>query len=154
MEQITTRKASLADLETLLRFEQGIISAERPFDDTLKKDPLHYYELEQMITDPQVHLIVAESSGTLIGCGYARIQRSRSFLQHEYHGYLGFMYVDPAHRGKGVNQIVIQALEKWVSSQGLTELRLEVYCDNHSAIKAYEKVGFSKYMITMRKGIK
>lgn len=32
---ILIRKATPADLETLLRFEQGVVQAERPFDPTL-----------------------------------------------------------------------------------------------------------------------
>ena len=34
MQKITIRKASTTDLEKLLAFEQGIITAERPFDPT------------------------------------------------------------------------------------------------------------------------
>lgn len=36
MHQIIIRKAHANDLEKLLEFEQGIITAERPFDPTLK----------------------------------------------------------------------------------------------------------------------
>ena len=39
------RQARHTDLDTLFRFEQGVITAERPFDPTLKKDPIHYYDL-------------------------------------------------------------------------------------------------------------
>ena len=48
-ESILVRKATLYDMETLLRFEQGVIKAERPFDITLKPDPIHYYGIEDMI---------------------------------------------------------------------------------------------------------
>jgi hypothetical protein len=36
------RKATIDDLPVLLQFEQGIISAERPFDSTLLPDPISY----------------------------------------------------------------------------------------------------------------
>ena len=55
MENITTRKASLSDLETLRRFEQGVINAERPFDPTLKKDHIQYYDIETMITASKIN---------------------------------------------------------------------------------------------------
>ena len=61
--------------------------------------------------------------------------------------------VDPAHRGKGVNKLVIEALTKWAISQNMTELRLDVYDENSPAIRAYEKVGFSKHLVEMRKGL-
>jgi len=154
MEKITTRKATLNDLETLHRFEQGVISAERPFDPTLKKDPISYYDLEYMIDAPHIELIVAELNGEIVASGYARIEEAKDYLQHEKHSYLGFMYTEPRHRGKGINKIIIDALKNWSLSQNVTELRLEVYYNNTSAVAAYEKVGFTKHMIEMRMGLK
>jgi hypothetical protein len=93
MEQITTRKAQLSDLEILLSFEQGIIKAERPFDPTLKDGEIHYYDIGWMITAPHIAVIVAEINGELIGSAYARIEDSKIYLKHPKHAYLGFMYV-------------------------------------------------------------
>lgn len=153
MEKITTRKATINDLETLRHFEQGVISAERPFDPTLKKGHINYYDLEYMFNAPHIHLIVAELNGELVGSGYARIETAKEYLQHEQHSYLGFMYVEPQYRGKGINKIIIEALKKWSLSQNIAELRLDVYYNNTSAIIAYEKVGFIKHMIEMRMGL-
>jgi ribosomal protein S18 acetylase RimI-like enzyme len=79
-----------------------------------------------------------------------RIENAKPYLQHKQHGYLGFMYVKPEHRGKGINGKIMEALTTWSAGQGVTELRLEVYCLNESAIKAYEKIGFTRHMIEMR----
>lgn len=153
MNSTTIRPARHTDLPTLLRFEQGVITAERPFDSTLDNDPIHYYDLSGMIDSPDVELLVAEYDGALIGSGYARIESAKHYLKHSHHAYLGFMYVEPAHRGKGVNRLIIDALKTWALSRHITELRLDVYHDNINAIKAYEKVGFKQYMINMRLGI-
>ena len=45
MNEIKIRKASIVDLEQLLAFEQDLIKTERPFDPTLKPDPINYYDL-------------------------------------------------------------------------------------------------------------
>src|SRR5687767_14509449 len=132
---ILIRKATIQDLPTLLRFEQGVINAERPFDPTLKGDPNRYYDIEVMIDATHIELLVAESQGELIGSGYARIEDSKPYLQHRQHAYLGFMFVDPAHHGKGVNKMIIDALEEWALSKGLAELRLDVYVKNEAAIR-------------------
>ena len=150
MSLIVTRKATLSDLPTLRRFEQGVIAAERPFDCQIKEDPVHYYDLENMIEASHIELVVAELDGEVVGSGYARIENARHFLKHQLHAYLGFMFVDPAYRGKGVNKEIIEALKNWAISQGITEMLLEVYDGNLPAIKAYEKVGFSKQLISMR----
>jgi RimJ/RimL family protein N-acetyltransferase len=152
--KITTRPATTADLPTLLRFEQGVISAERPMDPTIRDGPIHYYDLNKMLASPHIHLVVAETGeGTLVGSAYARIDPSRHYLKHTHHAYCGFMYVEPAYRGKGVNQLIIDALKAWARSQNLTELRLDVYTTNDTAIRAYEKAGFTPYLINMRMGI-
>jgi len=153
MEQIKIRKALPNDLAQLLIFEQHIIEAERPFDSTLKRQDTNYYDLEQMLTAPNVFVAVAELENRIIGSGYARIEKSKEYNQHIHHGYLGFMFVLPEHRGKGVNKMIIDTLKEWVTAQNVNELRLEVYQDNISAIKAYEKIGFTKLMILMRSGL-
>jgi RimJ/RimL family protein N-acetyltransferase len=152
-EQITVRKATLDDLPKLFDFEKGIINTERPFDPTLKDEDIHYYDLEQMITDPQVQVVVAEFDNELIGSGYARIQSSKPYLKHQKYAFLGFMYVAEAYRGKGINRKILEALRDWSVAQNITEFRLEVYNDNLPAIKAYEKTGFKKHMIVMRMGL-
>jgi RimJ/RimL family protein N-acetyltransferase len=153
MAPIIVRPATNADLDTLLRFEQGVIHAERPFDSTLKPDPNSYYDLPYMLTAPEVELVVAEQDSVLIGSGYARIEKAKHYNKHTHHAYLGFMYVVPEHRGKGVNRLIIDALSKWARAQNITELRLDVYNDNSPAIAAYEKAGFKKHMILMRLGL-
>jgi len=147
---INTRTATLADMDTLLAFEQGIITTERPFDQTLYNDPISYYDIAAMIAAPDIEVAVAHVGDEIIGSGYARIEDAKPYLRHKKYAYLGFMYVKPEHRGRGVNQIIIKHLQQWCILQGITECRLEVYYENLPAIKAYEKLGFKKLLITMR----
>lgn len=153
MHNITIRKARPNDLKKLLEFEQGIITAERPFDPTLKEGKIHYYDIEKMISASHIEVLVAESDSEIIGSGYARLEAAKPYLNHKTYAYLGFMYTDPNHRGKGVNSRIIEALKDWCRSKDIFELRLDVYNDNAQAIKAYEKVGFKKHLINMRMGL-
>ncbi|MBN9382710.1 MAG: GNAT family N-acetyltransferase [Chitinophagaceae bacterium] len=154
MEEIIIRSATLEDVPVLLHFEQGLITAERPFDPTIRAGHVQYYNIPVMITADHIQLVVAELDRVLIGCGYARIEQTgRHYLTHTQHAYLGFMYTEPAHRGKGVNRMIIAALEAWALERNITEMTLEVYYDNKSAIRAYEQAGFSSHQINMRKPI-
>lgn len=150
MEPIRIRPASLDDTEILLEFEQGVIDAERPFDPTLKPGSFHYYDLDEMIHSDDIQLLVAEVDGLVVGSGYARIEKSKVFHKHPNYAYLGFMYVRPEYRGKGINREIIDALQSWSSSKGINELRLEVYCDNLPAVSAYKKIGFLNHVMQMR----
>ena len=150
MSEIKIRKASLVDLGQLLAFEQDLIKTERPFDPTVKPDPVNYYDLKAMLTDPQIEMVVAEVDNKVIASGYARIDKSKPYVKHSHHAYLGFMYVLPEYRGQGINKKIMDILKDWAVAQTITEFRLEVYNDNASAIKAYEKFGFSRYFLEMR----
>jgi ribosomal protein S18 acetylase RimI-like enzyme len=147
---ITTRSANLADLDTLLQFEQGIVAAERPYDPTLKAGEIHYYDLQALILSPAAEVIVASAGAELVGSGYAQIRSGKDYNQHERFAYLGFMYVKPNHRGQGINGLVLDALTNWIRSQGIAEIRLEVYAENDSAKRAYEKAGFTPNLLEMR----
>ena len=150
MNEIKIRKASINDLKQLLAFEQDLIKAERPFDPTVKPDPVNYYDLKAMLTAPHIEVVIAEADNKIIASGYARIEKSKPFLTHTNHAYLGFMFVLPEYRGQGINKRIIDVLKNWAASKNISEFRLEVYYDNVSAIKAYEKFGFKKHMLEMR----
>lgn len=150
MTTITTREAKKEDLEILLGFEQGVIEAERPFDSSLKEGKISYYNLKEMIFADNVYLIVAVSGDEIVGSGYLRIEKSRSYRKNEHNGYIGFIYVKPNFRGKKISALILNSLKNWAKSKEIRELRLDVYNDNLSAIKAYERFGFNKSLINMK----
>ncbi|MET3035296.1 GNAT family N-acetyltransferase [Chryseobacterium sp. NRRL B-14859] len=148
---MTTREAREEDLKILLEFEQGIVSAERPFNITLIDGEIHYYDLSHFIQSPDATLIIAEEDNEIIGSGYALIKKAeKNYYKFEEYAYLGFMYVKPEYRGKGVSKVVTDELINWAKSRGISEVRLDVYAQNESAIKAYEKAGFEPHLLTMR----
>ncbi len=150
MENVLIRDATMRDLETLLTFEQEIIKAERPFDPTIRPDPINYYDLGEYIQRNDVKVLVAEDNQQLVASGYAMAKRARPYLDHGDYAYLGFMFCLPEYRGKGIIQQLIEELKEWALQQGLTEVRLTVYQDNIPAIKAYEKSGFKSHINEMR----
>ena len=150
MKDFLVRPATMSDLDVLLGFEQGVIKAERPFDPTLAADPISYYDLKKLIESEDAQVLVVTNGDEIIASGYARIMAARHYLDHELYSYMGFMYTSPDFRGKGINKIIIDALKKWSAAKGLKEIRLTVYDENIDAIRAYEKVGFKKYIIEMR----
>jgi GNAT superfamily N-acetyltransferase len=149
-ENITTRRATNADLPKLKEFLQMLVGAERPFNPTLKDGEIFYYDLEALIVEEQTAVLVMEASGEIIGSGYAQIRSAKAYERHELFGHLGFMFVIPEFRGKGINGLLLNELKQWVLSKGITEVRLEVYHENNAAVSAYEKVGFKKLLTTMR----
>ncbi len=150
MRKVKIRPARVDEIGTLLSFEQGIVSAERPFDSTLQEGEIHYYDLVDLIESLSAEVVVAELDGELIGSGYALIKEAKPYLKHTHYAYLGFMYVKPEYRGQGVNKAILQTLQQWAINQNIREIRLEVYEENIVAKKAYEKAGFKGNLLEMR----
>lgn len=147
---ISLREANRKDLPQLLDFEAALIAYEREFTPNLKKTSFHYYDLAAYIHDPSVSVVVAEHDAQLVGSGYALIKKNKAYKNPKFYVFLGFMYVLPAYRGKGINRKIIDYLIDWGKSKGHDEFQLDVYAQNESAIKAYQKVGFSFETLTMR----
>jgi len=150
MDSIVSRKALLNDLPILEDFLQLLVEAERPFDETIGAGKIIYYDIRELIMNDDAEVLVLEEEGRIIGCGYAQIKIAKPYLRHQQYAHLGFMFVVPEYRGKGLNQRLIANLKSWALSKGIGEVRLEVYSENTSAIKAYEKAGFKKLLTTMR----
>ncbi|TKD59234.1 GNAT family N-acetyltransferase [Flavobacterium sp. ASW18X] len=154
MENVILRDAKLEDLVILKQFEQELIAAERPFDSTIKPDPISYYNLEAYIKREDVKVVVAEVEGQIVSSGYALSKKARHYLDHEAYAYLGFMYTLPAFRGKALNAQIMHELKAWAKMQGLLELRLTVYQENSPAVNAYKKSGFASHINEMRLRLK
>lgn len=150
MKNLIVRPARKDEIETLLAFEQGIVTAERPFDSTLKEGEIHYYDLIHLIESSIAEVVVAEMNGELIGSGYALIKEAKPYQKHTHYAYLGFMYVKPEYRGQGINKAILEALKQWAIGKNIREIRLEVYDENVGAKKAYEKAGFKGNLLEMR----
>lgn len=150
MKNFLIRQAVESDLKTLLQFEQALIEAERPFDPTIRKGSLHYYDLKEFIVNKDAEVLVAVVDGQIVSSGYGIAKAARPYLDHKEYAYLGFMYTLPEYRGQGINGKIIETLTTWARGRGLEEVRLTVYDDNAPAIAAYEKVGFKKHIIEMR----
>ena len=150
MPDIKIREAHPDDLEILQSFEQGIIQFERPFAPNLKDDPITYYDLLQLIEREDAKVIVATVDNNIVGSGYALIKTSPPYKNPEKFVYLGFMFVLPEYRGKGINGMIIDDLVAWSQERKMTDFQLDVYAENEIALNAYLKRKFKPYLLKMR----
>ncbi|MGG5210840.1 N-acetyltransferase family protein [Chryseobacterium sp. MIQD13] len=145
------REATEQDHNILLEFEQGIVTAERPFNSTLIEGEIHYYDLLNFIKSEEATVLVAEENNEIVASGYALIKKpANNYSNFSQYAYLGFMFVKQKQRGKGINKLILDELINWAKSKNISEIRLDVYSQNESAVKAYEKAGFESLLTTMR----
>ena len=150
MNKIIIKKASHKDLPCLRKLEQALVDAERPFSTSIKDKDVIYYDLEKLIRSDTSYVLVAVDNGVIIGSGYVDIRQSKVYATHEQHGYLGFMYVEPEYRGKGLNKKIMDGLIVWCKGKGIDDFYLHVYQKNEPAIRAYEKMGFTPSLVEMK----
>jgi len=148
--EIKIREAKIDDLDTLKLFEQAVILYERPFAPNLKKDPIEYYNLTDLILRNDADIIVATIDGEIVGSGYSLIKNAIPYKKPDKYAYLGFMYVLPKYRGKGINRKIITYLLDKVKERNITEIQLDVYAENEIALNAYKKFGFKPNLLKMR----
>ncbi len=147
---VKIRKATLADIHILEDFLQRLIAVERPMDESLEQEQhIKYYEVSEFITSDNAELFVATVNDEIVGSGYGLIKQNKPHFAYKEHGYVGFMFVKNDYRGNGISKLILNSIFDWFRSRGIKETRLEVYQENPSAIKAYEKVGFKRNLIKM-----
>ena len=129
--------------------EQQVVDAERPFNPHLKTPTAKYYDLDGLLQQDNSLLLVAECEGEIIATGYAQIRQSKQSITYSQYGYLGFMYVVPEFRGQGLNRRIIDQLVYWCQQKGIEHFHLDVYQQNQSAMRAYEKYGFEPELLLM-----
>jgi GNAT superfamily N-acetyltransferase len=147
---IEIRAAVETEIETLLSFEKGIVEAERPFDNTLKKGEIHYYDLIELINSKKAEVLVAVVNNEIVGSGFAKTLKAEPYQKYNEYAYLGFMYVKPTFRGQGINRKILRKLMDWAKNRNMTEVRLEVYDENTVAKNSYLKAGFKPNLLEMR----
>lgn len=140
----------MGDLPTLKEFEQELINIERRFDTTIQSDPVNYYNICDMIESTDTEVAIAKIDNEIVACGYARIKTARSYTPFERCVIVGFLYVDSAYRGNEIVGKILDHLIKWARKNQLSEVYLEVYPENVSAVHAYEKHGFKPHLLEMR----
>lgn len=150
LDGLILRQARDDDYPSLAALEQKVIDAERPYNASLKEKDAYYYDIEALISDRDTRLVVGEVSGDIVATGYLQVRDSKPSLNHDNHGYMGFMYVAEEYRGRGLNKLVLQDLIGWGQQRGVTDFYLDVYAENDSAVRAYEKIGFRGSLLEMK----
>lgn len=96
----------------------------------------HGYSVDQLIRQG-VAFFVARRKGVPAGCGGVQ------FYGSEY-GELKRMYVRPSFRGQGLARQILEHLEAYTRSQGISLLRLETGIHQKDAIRLYEGMGYRR----------
>jgi GNAT superfamily N-acetyltransferase len=135
------RKATLDDLETLIKFtaeEAKEAEGIRKIPKTLEKG------IKAALEDnsKSIYWVIVDENN--VPFGNVSALKEWSDWNAGYYWWIQSMYISPGFRGKGYIQILVDAVQQEMKIESGLELRLYVHNKNNQAIKAYEKVGFVK----------
>jgi [ribosomal protein S18]-alanine N-acetyltransferase len=129
MATFRLRRARLSDLPALLALERRSFTT----------DHLSERQYRHHIDNPNAAIVVAVDGDALLGKALVFFRRNSTVAR------LYSIAVADAARGRGLGEILLNAVEQAARARGCTQMRLEVRQDNASAVRLYERLGFEKF---------
>lgn len=154
---MTVRKATRDDLDRVNSLLEQVLEVHadgRP--DIFKHGTKKYSdsELFEIFENDLTPVFVAENESGFV-CGYVfcivRITENNSILKDRHELYIDDLCVDESCRGQGIGRRLFEYVEEYVQTNNFDSITLNVWSLNASAIRFYEKCGFSPLKITMEK---
>ena len=160
---VVVRAARPGDGEGLARATRDLaeqyvqLDPERFHDPPIDRAPLIEAELEKPLPENQLWL-VAEVDGHAVGelqaiaqepLANAGVQPQRDVgLRRVYVNYLA---VQSAHQGRGIGSLLMDAAEQWAYETGAELILTDTNVRSPDAVRFYEKHGFTRQSVILRK---
>lgn len=106
-----------------------------------------------LLADPDVGLFVAEVGGELAGFVHIELRASQPIplLVPRRLALVDNLAVKTAFRRSGIGRALMQRAEAWAVAQAATEIDLNAYEFNKTAIAFYQRLGYETYSRRMSK---
>jgi ribosomal protein S18 acetylase RimI-like enzyme len=153
--KIAIRRATPADITVIGRLGALLVSAHHDFDPkrfipaTPRTAQGYGSFLGSQLEEPDIIVLVAEQNAEVIGYTYAGVE---GYDYMSLRGPAGVMYdivVDPAHRGRGVGRMLLDATLDALKSRGVPRVLLSTAEQNTTAQRLFDHAGFRRTMIEM-----
>ena len=104
-------------------------------------------ELTRPWNDPTADIALARrgpNSAVLAGRDGDTLVASVMVGHDGHRGWVYYVAIDPAHRGKGYGREIMNAAEEWLRQRGIEKLMLMVRSDNTKVQAFYESLGYDE----------
>jgi ribosomal protein S18 acetylase RimI-like enzyme len=155
MPHATVRPATAADLTAIGRLGALLVRTHHDFDSkrfiaATPQTARGYGDfLGTQLDEPNMIVLVAERGGEVLGYSYSGVE-GRDFMS--LRGPAGVLYdiiVDPACRGQGVGQLLLDATISALIARGAPQIVLSTADRNENAQRLFSRAGFRPTMIEM-----
>jgi ribosomal protein S18 acetylase RimI-like enzyme len=149
------RRATRGDLRHIGRLGAELVAAHHEFDTrrflaaTSRTKEAYASFLGSQLDAPDAAVLVAEAGAGVIGYAYIAVESYDYMSLRGPAGVLHDLIVDPAHRGRGVGRLLLEAALAHVQANGLSQLVLSTAERNEAAQRFFASMGFRRTMIEM-----
>jgi ribosomal protein S18 acetylase RimI-like enzyme len=110
-------------------------------------------QYEAWLSEPGSFLLIAERGEKVVGYAMVHLRSgSPTWPLGEQAGEVETLAVLATERGKGIGTLLLQAVHEELRASGVSEMSLHVLPGNLSAIRFYERHGFSTSALWLRGG--
>jgi len=149
------RRAMTSDLPQLGRLGALLVEAHHELDPQRFLAATHRTAadygsfLSTKLEAPDAAILVAEANANVIGYAYAAVQGYDYLSLRGPAGVLHDLIVDPAHRGRGVGGLLLNATLAYLKAQGAPRVVLSTAEENQAAQRLFARMGFRRTMVEM-----
>lgn len=152
---VRLRRATAADLPALGRLGALLVRVHHDFDPLRFLPPaagtaMHYAAFlgRQLDADDAI-VLVADRGGAVVGYVYAANEGPDYMALRGPAGVLNDIVVDPAHRGQGIGQRLLEAVCAELKRRGAPRIVLSTAEGNVAAQRLFARAGFRRTMVEM-----
>ena len=155
MDAVGIRAATPADTPAVGRLGALLVRLHHDLDPqrfiaaTSRTESAYGEFLGTQLDEPNIVILVAERAGEVIGYSYAGVEGTDYMALRGPAGALYDIVVAPAHRGKGVGRMLLDATIEALRARGAPRVVLSTAERNVVAQRLFEHAGFRRTMIEM-----
>ncbi|HLF96452.1 MAG TPA: GNAT family N-acetyltransferase [Methylococcaceae bacterium] len=143
---VVVRPAKAGDLEALSGLLQVLFALERDFAFDADKARRG---LSLLLDRDDALLLAAEAEGDVVGM--CSVQTLISTAEGGPVGMVEDLVVAESWRGRGIGRLLLNELENWAASRGLTRLQLLADASNLPTLDFYTRLGWSEMHLVVRR---
>ena len=155
MKDVTIRKATLKDIDYILRLNLELFKKERREYDKLLDMNWTYKEgkkyFQERITKKGGFVVIAGYKGKAVGYLCGGLTKMESYRVQKKHAELENMFVEKKFRGRGIGKQLSEGFLVWCKKSKVERVSVSASFDNKETIKFYQKMGFRGYATTLEK---
>jgi len=104
-------------------------------------------QIDEMLSDPDAHTLIAEHEGTPIGFIHGHVTRRKEYTPTAV-GFITLIYVEENQRRRGTGTALVRHLTARLKAQGAEEANLGYIAGNTQAERFWNSLGLTPVRIT------